>query len=368
MTRPPPTTGRPTVEATRRSPWRFIREEWGLLALAGALTLMTWYVMRLDVERDHTLTADLDLRVDEPDQIALVRPPATLRIKLRCSESELEEARAILRENDNVVRVLVHANRKFTDVLPLSNLNTTVLYPFRKGYLAGDQPVLAGWIARVQPHTATIATPELRGAGARDVLCTFESDNRVKFPVPPGFVGETIQPDPIELDEIRKKLGDREFVVVNLSFNRWVDREPSIPASTFRAKVRSTLDFAVKLQFVKRATRKVQNRAIYAVQNADLYAFKIKDRTDVGLTLDPPDFVELALTAPEALLKRLENNLGGWNWGIRILGDLPTESGTTKSLTADIVFMAHDPEFLNPAIEFKAPKDSRGFEVEVTPR
>ena len=370
--RPVPTADRPSLERRRRSPLRFLREEWGLLGLAAVLTLMTWYITRLDVEKTFRLPASrLDVNTGDDNLKALVADPGTVDIALVCSQSEYEDALERMAAQDHQIEVQFDSSEVAT-WQRMNALNSTFRYPFRTTYLQPGQDLLRnlrGWVYRVRGRTTQILEPPVRGRPRPGEVAEIimPQDTQVTLDAPDGVVGSTLQPDAIDLDKLQNERGQRDEIPRTLQFDQWA-RTGEEAVQLFRRKaILPALNIGVTVRFVKIAKRKINHTAIYVVPNADRYTFKVKERADVGLNVQPPDKVNLELEAPESLLRQLEDDEGRkhWVWGIVINGELPAE-GDSADLTGKIEFLPLDERFRDRRIRFEAPQDSKGFEITVT--
>lgn len=374
--RPVPSTDRPTLEHKRRSVLQFFREEWGLLGLAAALTLMTWYVTRLGVEKPELIKkVRLVLHVDAEDQMALPKSPGTINLKMLCSKSELEEARAGVLDQQGAIHVNVDA-RSGPGWSDLTDSNATFLYPFPKSYVDPEPTSLVGkgWLYTVQTRVVEVEMPTVKGATANgeQILPEFEDGPpKITLRAPVDGVGGTLRPDPIDSSAVLADRQGREEMPYTLTFKNWAKEPPDEALRVFRESVLPSLNFTVTLRFGRIEERLVSNRAIYDVPNAEWYDFEVTtSRRDVGLNVSEPDVATLPIRAPDVLLRALEDEerQQGWCWGIRFKGDLPTEPGKPVTVRAEMVLMRNDPEFLDPRIEFKPTQETKGFDVEVTLR
>lgn len=368
--RPLPSADRPTLERRRRGVLTFLREEWGLITLAIALTAMTWYITRLDVEKERGIPdVKLDLQVVQDDTVAIATRTVTLY--LLSSESEYEEARQRMAAQNRTLTV--HVDYRSGRLGPLDDIFCTADYPFRLSYLApGKNSVAdAGWVYRVRPQTSEIEVPQFTNGDAEGITmeAAIIGESSVTFKAPANVVGEAITPDPLNLEVLLRAAASADEKIVTLTFENWVNA-PSTegpPVTAFRRRLADTVlvDIKARVRFSKLETRAIRHVAVYEVQNAERFKIKIDQREDLGLTTAPPDTVELELRAPRQVLDQLEEKKG-WHWGIVIHGELPTEVDKPERLSADFVFVPREARFMNPAIEYVPAPAARKFSVEVT--
>lgn len=231
----------------RRSPWRFLREDWGLLLLSALLTLSVWNAVRdeviitkdvpdVPIKADHSPHANYKLLIPEDAKVS---------VTLACSKPKYAELATILLREGIRLRVgrgVTSGPERNIELKSRGSVGAAdadmYILPFPEEYLASRDAstieVPEGTkVIDIQPtplpiEKPTMATPPPGTQASGWSLETVRVDpNLWNRPQPSGLVARSgsqilaaLEPDPIPYEVLAEFELDKEYVV-ELSFNRW---------------------------------------------------------------------------------------------------------------------------------------------------
>lgn len=358
---------RPNLRSARRPGWRvFLLQEWGLLLLAAALTLIVWLVVRDRVLEDAEIEdVEVQLKVEEHnrDRVAavLTGDGNTVDLSLRCSRREKEGIEAQLKKDGWRVEMLVRdIPRRERGKRQLNHRIDRYQWKFahERVFKEGKEPdAPEGYVFRLEPREVTIAPPPTQPPAEQ-----FEADQQIRakisvtpplvnLPMPVNAEDEPLTPDPINLERLLER-GDvalGQAVTLPLTFKQWRSRSSAENPSAYRAQV-ALPPVQATVELLAVGEMKIRNDLLVLIDQRK-YEYDPKSLQSVnGVLVIPKLTFEGLLRGPRAELERLkkdkEEQRGNWIWGVRIkeIGELPEKPAEgaepeTKSLDAEIVLL-----------------------------
>ena len=309
-------------------PARWLASEWGLALLALVLAVLVWAVVwgKISKPREIDLVDGLEIRVPKG---FVAFHEGTVRLKLNGPRSELEEAaQQIGRRLVVHLEDLPHAAE--VERIPLDDVDQFAFpFPSRLVESVTVEPPEVEVFAWTESQVRFVR-PKVRGVPL-GVGYEVEIDPP-SAPVagPAGKVGDGIQADPLELDELFAE-GGTGFLPSDtrrpLTFNAW-RKEPG--ERRYRADVELP-PVAANVRFFFEGKRSISNRIEF--KHPEGYVVTVSD-PDVQLGNYTGRF-----RGVEEDLTRLEKSLDSWWYVVRVPADkLPADDNeVTEDLRIEFV-------------------------------
>lgn len=381
-------------------PWRLlVRREWGLLVLAGALTVMVFSLVSDDITREWSLTAVPVTADTGADDLVVLFPPgrASLKFDLLGSNSDfLEAERATRGPGARPARLLLGEVRAASRRL---GVRDRLVVPFPESYVKQgslDEALrsLEGFVYRVRPREVAIATPATipdaeKLVSEHGVTCeiVLEGSSTTSLLLPDGMALGPLTPDPIDLTALlrdRPADGTLQPLATKLQFSAWCAEGRAEGEQLYRSHVAlPSVGVEVRWTISDAAwdSTALANTVVLLVKDRSAFDFRVPANDRIGMD-DLMYRVEGLIRAPRDLHARLQaagaanlagETLGGWVWGIEIVaGELPHAGeppDPNVRLEGHLRFVPLHPDFQDPRIRFE-PRDLQKvpFEISITRR